>query len=349
MTILKLGDQGDEVKKLQQALNKSGYKVNEDGIFGAETEEAVKHFNEGEGIGLSGNVDDKTWERLSHTVSSGKNYGTNNIGYKESDVVKQAQAALNAHASQKPGGYNFQWQAQLNDTIDKILSREKFSFDLNGDALYQQYKDKYIQQGKMAMGDAIGQASAMTGGYGNSYAQSVGQQMYQKELQNLNDVIPELYQMALDRDNQEKQDLYNQFAMLEDRESIDYGRYRDSMADWLAERDYLTNRYDNAIADEQWQKKVNADIAENSGALKGALLGALTGASGGAWWEKEQEPKTEPASYFETSLTDLKQMKAAGKSDKEAIDYLKDMLDEGLLTMSEYTSLYNKYRDNRLG
>ena len=165
--------------------------------------------------------------------------------YEESDIVKQAQEALNAQVANKPGEYNSQWQTQLDDTINKILNREKFSYDLNGDALYQQYKDKYIQQGKMAMGDAIGQASAMTGGYGNSYAQSVGQQQYQAQLDNLNDIVPELYAMAYDKYNQEGQDLYNQYAMLGDRENMDYSRYQDELSQWLAERDYLASRYDS--------------------------------------------------------------------------------------------------------
>lgn len=96
-----------------------------------------------------------------------------------------------------------QWQAQLDDAMKKILNREKFSYDLNGDALYQQLRDKYIQQGKMAMKDTIGRASAMTGGYGNSYAQSIGQQAYDAQLQDLNDIVPELYQLALDKYNTE--------------------------------------------------------------------------------------------------------------------------------------------------
>ena len=165
--------------------------------------------------------------------------------YQESDTVKQANAALQTQLANKPSAYQSQWQTQLNDTINKIMNREKFSYDLNGDALYQQYKDKYIQQGKMAMGDAIGQASAMTGGYGNSYAQSVGQQAYQASLDNLNDIVPELYQMAYDKYNQEGQDLYNQYSMLGTQEEQDYGRYRDSYSDWLSERDYLANRYDS--------------------------------------------------------------------------------------------------------
>ena len=165
--------------------------------------------------------------------------------YKESDLVNQAKLALDAQLAQKPGAYQSQWQSQLNDVMDKIMNREKFSYDLNGDALYQQYKDKYIQQGKMAMADTMGQAAAMTGGYGNSYAAAVGNQAYQASLQNLNDIVPELYQMAYDRYNQEEQSLYNQYGLITDRENTDYGRYRDTVSDFNTERDYLANRYDS--------------------------------------------------------------------------------------------------------
>ena len=165
--------------------------------------------------------------------------------YKESDTVKQAGDALNTHLANKPGEYQSQWQSQLDALMNSIMNRDKFSYDLNGDALYQQYKDKYIQQGKLAMADTMGQAAAMTGGYGNSYAQSVGQQAYQAQLDNLNDIVPELYQMALDKYNQEGQELYNQYGMLSDRESQDYGRYRDTVSDYLTERDYLAGRYDS--------------------------------------------------------------------------------------------------------
>ena len=165
--------------------------------------------------------------------------------YVESDLVKQAEAALNAQLAQKPGAYQSQWQTQLNDTINKILNREKFSYDMNGDALYQQYKDKHIQQGKMAMQDAMGQAAAMTGGYGNSYAATVGNQAYQAQLNNLNDIVPELYQMALDRYKQEGNEMYQQYAMLGEQENMDYAKYQDTLAAWQAERDYLANRYDS--------------------------------------------------------------------------------------------------------
>ena len=164
--------------------------------------------------------------------------------YTESDVVRAAQEALNQHMANQPGAYQSQWEQGLNDTMNKILNREKFSYDLNGDMLYQQYKDQYVNQGKMAMMDTMGQAAAMTGGYGNSYAQSVGQQTYQGYLQQLNDKVPELYQLALDKYNMEGEELYNQYGLFADRDDRDYGRYRDTVADWQVDRDYLTGRYD---------------------------------------------------------------------------------------------------------
>lgn len=198
--------------------------------------------------------DTTSWDDTEKGQAAGADYNTakenvNNYedftfeDYKESDAVKGASDALNAHLATKPGEYQSQWQGQLDELMNSIMNREKFSYDLNGDALYQQYKDKYVQQGKLAMGDAIGQASAMTGGYGNSYAQSVGQQQYQASLDNLNDIVPELYSMALDKYRQEGQDLYNQYGMVMDRENLDYGRYRDTVSDFLTERDYLTGRY----------------------------------------------------------------------------------------------------------
>ena len=160
--------------------------------------------------------------------------------YEKSDVVKQAEAMLQQQLANKPGEYQSQWQSVLDETLQKILNREKFSYDLNGDALYQQYKDQFQNQGLQASMDVMGQAAAMTGGYGNSYAQTVGQQTYQGYLQQLNDKVPELYQLALNQYNREGDELYNQYGLYADRENQDYGRYRDTKSDYYADLDRLT-------------------------------------------------------------------------------------------------------------
>ena len=163
--------------------------------------------------------------------------------YTPSESVTNAQNMLNN--LQKPSAYQSRWQQSLDEAMNKILNREKFTYDVNGDALYQQYKDQYINQGRMAMMDTMGQASAMTGGYGSSYASTAGNQAYQGYLQQLNDRVPELYKLALDKYNQEGQELYNQYGLFADREDTDYGRYRDTMSDYYADRDYYTNAYNN--------------------------------------------------------------------------------------------------------
>lgn len=165
--------------------------------------------------------------------------------YQQSETVTQAQAALDAALAAQPGAYQSKWQGQIDEMIDRILNREKFTYDINSDALYQQYADQYKNLGKLAMQDTMGQAAAMTGGYGNSYAQSVGQQAYQGYLSQLNEMVPELYGMALDQYNREGQEMYNQYGLLSDQEAQDYGRYRDAYNNWLAERDYAAGRYDS--------------------------------------------------------------------------------------------------------
>lgn len=115
---------------------------------------------------------------------------------------------------------------QATAIYDKIMNRGEFSYDVNKDKLYQQYRDLYAQMGRSAMEDTMGQAAALTGGYGSTYSQNAGQQAYNAYLQKLNEVVPELYNAAYNRYNQEGQDLMNLYSMAR------------SNADSAYERDY---------------------------------------------------------------------------------------------------------------
>jgi hypothetical protein len=170
--------------------------------------------------------------------------------YAPSEAVNQAAQMLSEQMAKAPGQYNSPWSTQLNETLDKILNREKFSYDFNGDAFYQQYKDKFTQQARMASEDAVARASAMTGGYGNSYAATAGAQAFNEQMGQLNDIIPELYQMAYDKYAREGQDLKDAYSLLAAREAEAYGKYRDEKADFLTERDYLTGRLESEKADD---------------------------------------------------------------------------------------------------
>lgn len=310
------------------------------------------------------------------TPETEQNKGFQYGEYKPSDTVSQAQQMLNQQLAQKPGEYQSTWQDQLNDTLQQILNREKFSYDLNADALYQQYKDQYVTQGKMAMMDTMGQAQAMTGGYGNSYAQSVGQQAYQAHLQELNNKIPELYQLALNKYQMEGDNLQNQASLMAQMEALDYGRYRDQLGDWQSERDYLSNRYDterdydygkwadgrdfaynqfaddraydyqtgrDKISDEQWQKEF--DEAKRQFDLQYGLKAGVSGGGGGSSSKsssstakkKKDEPKPKEPTVQEVYLA----AKKNGATARELDDMLKKAIAEKKITLADATELRN--------
>lgn len=243
------------------------------------------------GVPIAGKVVNTGIDILSSLL--GGNNGTGGTGasgaadynkpYTPSNSVTQLGKDLNAAAKpvQKPS----QWQDTLQQTMDAILNKGDFKYDVNADALFNQYKDQYILGGQMAMQDSMGQAAALTGGYGNSNAQTVGQQQYQVYLQQLTDKIPELYQLARDSYDRDLSNLYNRYGLLSDAEAKEYSRYRDEVSDFYADRDYLTNRYYNerdfdygqwadnrdfayaqhrdAVADQQWQKTFDRGVYES--------------------------------------------------------------------------------------
>lgn len=119
----------------------------------------------------------------------------------------------------------------ISDLYDKITNREPFKYDYSTDPLYGQYKEAYTQQGKQAMKDTMGQAAALTGGYGSSYGQAVGQQQYDAYLQRLNDVMPELYNTAFAQYQEEGNALRDAYTMANQQRESEYSKYRDTVAD----------------------------------------------------------------------------------------------------------------------
>lgn len=147
----------------------------------------------------------------------------------------------------RPGDFVYDKQSQMDDYFNQLLNRKDFSYDLNGDMLYQQYKDRYINQGQQAMMDTMAQAQAMTGGYGNSYAQQVGNQTYQGYLQQLNDKIPELYNLAMQTYQMEGEKLKDAYGMLVNDRNFAYGMNQDQLAQWNND----VNRAYNMMADQR--------------------------------------------------------------------------------------------------
>lgn len=84
------------------------------------------------------------------------------------------------------------------------------------------------------------------GSYGSSYGQQTGQQAYNAYLQQLNEIVPELYAQAREQWQSGEAALYDRYQLLSSREQSDYARYRDQMSDYYAELDDARSAYASA-------------------------------------------------------------------------------------------------------
>ena len=389
------GSKGSDVTELQKLLNSNGYSLDEDGIFGEKTQAAVKDYQQKNNLDVDGIVGNNTWGALTkantgttaQSAATNQSAATANTGfqygaYQESDTVKQAQALLQQQMANKPGQYQSSWQNQLNDILQQIQNREKFSYDLNGDALYQQYKNQYMLQGQQAMMDTMGQAQAMTGGYGNSYAQSVGQQAYQGHLQQLNDKIPELYQLAMSKYQMEGDEMKDKAALIAQMEDQAYGRYRDTVSDYNVELDRLQNRYDterdydygmwadnrdfsygqyaddraydyqagrDQVADQQWQAEFDEAVRQWNFANKQGEFAVPASSSGGIRYvptpkeDEEPEDPKEPVITAETVADELNEMIRNGAPKSTVSAQLRDHLNANHITQAEFNKLQSNF------
>ena len=261
---IKSGSRGSSVSELQKLLNQNGYGLSVDGIFGAKTQAAVRDYQAKNNLSVDGIVGQNTWGALygaggSTAGAAGETQkttadwlseyeGKKPGDYAPSQDVSDALAILKEYEGKKPGEYQSKYEEQIDALLNGVLNREAFTYDFNADPLYQQYANQYQQKGKLAMADAMGAAAALSGGYGNSYAQTVGQQTYQGYLQGLNDVIPELrdaaYQMYLDGINRDMADI----SLLQGMDERDYNRYRGDVSDYYNDLNYYYNRYNDMSA-----------------------------------------------------------------------------------------------------
>lgn len=240
-TELRKGAAGNDVKALQNALSKQGYQVSGSGVYDDQTLEAVKRYQQKTGQTVSGNADDATLRSL---------YGTPSAKYENGYIpgahVNSAEQYLKMLQSQKPGDYSGKYTQQAEALLGQIISRKPFSYDANSDPLYQIYKDRYIMGGQRAMENAMGQAAQLTGGYGNTYAQTVGQQQYQQYMEGLNDKVPELAQQAYTRYQGEGDRLRQSYQLLQSADDTAYGRWADGYNRWNNETQQAQSAYESA-------------------------------------------------------------------------------------------------------
>lgn len=152
-------------------------------------------------------------------VQQGSNAGQN-AGYTNTmTALKKAETSL--------PGFSGSYDSEIKSIYDKIVNRQGFKYEHSADPVYGAYRDNYVKQGKRAMMDSTAQAADLTGGYGSSYAQRVGQQQYGAYLERLNEIMPELYNSAYERYKAEGDRLNAQFNAAGGLADREYQRYAD--------------------------------------------------------------------------------------------------------------------------
>lgn len=215
--------------------------------------------------------------------------GPENPGSAYGESVSTPQAPSGSGQTDPTGpAYAGTYDEQLQQLYEQISGRDPFSYDARMDPLYEAYKDQYIQGGKMAMRDTMGQAAALTGGYGSTYSQAAGQQAYDQYMQNLTDKIPELYEMAYGMYKDKGDELLQQYSLLQDMSNREYSRYRDE------------------VGDTQWQQQFDAQQEQQE-------------------WARQQQERSNLIALIQATgykPTD-KELQAAGMSRREADKLLK--------------------------
>lgn len=263
-----------------------------------------------------------------------------NYEKKAKDYEKQVEQALSRLSSSSLG-------VAVQDAFNRIQNRLPFSYDLNADGLYQQYKGQYEALGRTAMKETLARAAEKTGGYANSYGVTAGAQAYGTYMEKLNNLIPSLYSLAYERYQNQGKELENQYNLLLARQKQEQETAQDELnrladlasyyadrganlkkeeislwenalarADALAKAEYQKSR--DAVADAQWQKEYNLALQKlSASASKASAIKTQTETPVDQWDAGQWE------AYFARIRKE--------KNSQKAMDALQSMIRSGLI------------------
>lgn len=168
----------------------------------------------------------------------------------------------------RPDPFKSRYEGAIQTILDGILNPNNNKFDLNTDAnyqaLYNQYAQQYQNQASRGMRDTMGAMQAATGGYGSTAATAAAGQAYDRTMEGLNDRNLQLMQLAYQMYGDEQANRYNQLGAVTGLDNTDYARYRDTVGDWMADRNYYAGQYQNMYGNDwnQYQFDTGMDWNE---------------------------------------------------------------------------------------
>lgn len=336
---LRTGSSGSNVLDLQNKLKNLGYTIDTDSQYGTQTADVVKQFQRDYGLTEDGIAGTQTISKLNELSGGGSSGGSFTAA--PVDEVTRAKQLLDEHLASKPGEFAWEQQGKLDEMTQAWMDREDFSWDMSRDPFWQNQKENYSALGKMAMEDTMGQAATMTGGYNNSYAQTVGQQAYNQYMQQLNGMIPEIYGMARDRYDAEGDKMLSEISLLDSKRQTAYAEHQNELANWS---NWLSHLQQDAQYKEQWQHQLDREAIEDARYAASRSGGGKTGDDevGGIMSVVDSVDKR--------ILDNLDSLKDAGDLGALAME-IEDMYERGLITAEQGGALDSYYgtAEDRIG
>ncbi len=200
------------------------------------------------------------YKNLNKATKKYQSTANNAPTYNESGKTKSAYNQWTSYEkNNKPGEYAGTWADVLNRKVTNYINQDPYSYKSQNDASYQAAKDQYTKPGQQAMKDTMAQASALTAGYGNTYSQSVGQQQYNAQMDNLSQKAIEYEQQAYNRYVSDREQQLNTINALQNLDNTEYSRNRDAINDYNTFLNYLQNKYTTlkSVDDDTFNREYN--------------------------------------------------------------------------------------------
>lgn len=221
-------------------------------------------------------------------------YGNKGMYQEALDAVTKAPSF--SYEGQAPV-YENAYAQQQKELLDAVLNHGDFSWSKETDPLWGEYKKSYLREGDRATANALGQASAASGGRASSYAVNAASQAGDYYASQLNDIIPTLYQQAYNRYLQDYQRKASDLGMVNSQEQQEYQKYLNDLGQFNTDRNFALSRYNTeqaarmnalnaAMSDrsQEWSEQLGAYNADRNARMD-ALNAALSD-RGQAWTEQ---------------------------------------------------------------
>ena len=199
--------------------------------------------------GLEQYANDDTYRMMYNYIADQKAKAESEARINE--IMEQYESYI-AELEQGREEYQSQYDPEIDRILNEILNRDDFSYDVTDDPLYQQYAQMYQREGDRAMRETLAEAAAGAGGM-NSYAITAASQAYNNYNTQLTDKIPELYQLAYQMYINDKESKVQDLGILQNMDATQYSRYRDTINDYYADKNFALQGYQTALNQANWQ------------------------------------------------------------------------------------------------